>query len=84
MADRKFWRRFCPAFELLEPDALVTVVVAGVKWTTTNHPWRRRFAWLPVSLSDGPTRTTVWLDWYWSRFGGDCTEISLTDPTEKW
>lgn len=42
--------------------------------------WKRRFALLPITLHDGPNRTFIWLEWVWVRNGGDCTEISLTDP----
>ena len=54
-----------------------------MRWTRENNPWRKRFALFPVSLSDGPTRTTIWLEWYWSRWGGDCIETSFTDPSIK-
>ena len=52
-----------------------------MKWVSVSNPWRRRFALLPVTLSNGPTRETVWLQWFWARDGGDCREVSFTDPT---
>lgn len=51
-----------------------------MKWTTVNNPWKRRFALLPVCLSDGPTSQCIWWEWYWRRFCGDCYEVSFTDP----
>jgi len=48
------------------------------KWH--DDGWRRRFALIPFVLDDGPERTLVWLEWYWSRFEGLYTAISLTDP----
>ncbi len=50
-------------------------------WTKPSNPWRRRFALLPVTTYDGPTKTTVWWQWYWARCGGDCREVMFTDPT---
>lgn len=51
-----------------------------MKWTSESNPWRRRFALLPVTLHHGPTRETIWLQWFWARDGGDCREVSFTDP----
>jgi hypothetical protein len=48
-----------------------------------NHGWRRRFAYLPFTLPNGPTKTLVWWEPYWSRCGGDCTEISLAPPNHR-
>lgn len=45
-----------------------------------NHGWRRRFAFLPFTVPNGPTKTLVWLEPYWSRCGGYFTEVSLTSP----
>lgn len=36
--------------------------------------WHRAFAIIPVRV-DG---MSVWLEWYWYRFMGDCYEVSLT------
>lgn len=38
--------------------------------------WRRRFAWLPVSVGYA-TPEVVWLEGYWARPGGDCTEVAF-------
>ncbi|WP_066112735.1 MULTISPECIES: hypothetical protein [unclassified Blastomonas] len=45
--------------------------------------WRRRFAFLPLSLFDGPDRQIVWWQWYWSRDMSLYREISLTDPRNR-
>ena len=52
-----------------------------MKWATFNHTLRKRFAFLPVGVSNGPSTEYVWLEWYWRRFCGDCYEVSFTDPT---
>lgn len=49
----------------------------------TTHGWRWRFALFPFCLKNGPERTWVWLEWYQSRWGGDCTEISLKKSDGK-
>jgi len=41
----------------------------------TDDGWRRRFALLPIFLSDGPNREMIWLEWHWRRFDGMCIEI---------
>lgn len=51
-----------------------------MKWSRETNPWRRRFALFPVTLNKGPTRETVWLQWFWARDGGDSREVSFTDP----
>lgn len=51
-----------------------------MKWATFNHPWRKRFAIIPVGVSTGPTTEYVWLEWCWRRWFGDCYEVSFTDP----
>ncbi len=45
-------------------------------WKFDPHRWHRRFALLPIVLSD----EVIWLCWYWARPGGEYTEVSLTDP----
>lgn len=42
--------------------------------------WRRRFAIIPFTLSNGSDKTFVWLEWYWARCGGIYTEVSLEKP----
>ena len=42
--------------------------------------WRKRFALLPIYLSDGPNKRVIWLQWVWKRFNGLWTEVSETDP----
>lgn len=48
-----------------------------------DHGWRKRFALLPFTLPNGPTKTFVWWEPYWSRCGGYFTEVSLSDPTRE-
>lgn len=48
------------------------------KWT--DNGWRRRFAWFPIYLNDGPNKTLIWLEWVWMRSMGEYTEIRLYDP----
>ncbi len=45
--------------------------------------WKRRFALLPIVLSDGPEQTFIWLEWVWFRDCGLYREVSLTDPTQS-
>jgi hypothetical protein len=42
--------------------------------------WRKRFAFLPVFLSDGPVKQVVWWRWFWAKDCGLYRAISLTDP----
>lgn len=42
--------------------------------------WRKRFAFFPLYLSDGPNKMVVWLQWVWKRDAGLYTRIELTDP----
>ena len=42
--------------------------------------WRKRFALLPIYLSDGPNKRVIWMQWVWKRFNGLWTEVSETDP----
>lgn len=42
--------------------------------------WRKRFALLPIYLSDGPNKRVIWLQWVWKRFNGLWVEVSETDP----
>ncbi len=47
-----------------------------MRWRNRDlHGWQRRFAVLPVTVAD----ETVWLEWFWRRFAGDCIEISFGD-----
>lgn len=46
----------------------------------TDDGWRRRFAWFPIFLSDGPKRQIIWMEWVWKRNMGIFTEISLENP----
>jgi hypothetical protein len=48
-----------------------------MKWTTRPWDWKRRFALIPQSIAKDGGLQWVWLDWYWSRFCGDCFETSL-------
>ena len=41
-----------------------------------NDGWRRRFALLPLFVSD----EVVWLQTYWARPRGEYTEVRFTDP----
>jgi hypothetical protein len=45
-----------------------------------DHGWKRRFAFLPFTLPNGPTKTLVWWEPYWSRNAGLYTEVSLENP----
>lgn len=49
-----------------------------MKWSAEANPRKRRFAWLPVSVRVGLVYESVWLEYYWARFCGDCFEISFT------
>lgn len=51
-----------------------------MRWEPEANPWRNRFALFPICLPNGPTKKCIWLEWYWARHGGDCTEVSFTDP----
>lgn len=42
--------------------------------------WRKRFALLPIYLSDGPNKRVIWLQWVWKRFNGLWIEVRETDP----
>lgn len=42
-----------------------------MRWNYETNPWRRRFAIIPV-CADGEC---IWLEWYWSRWYGDCTLV---------
>lgn len=48
-----------------------------MRWTN-RAKWKRRFSLIPVLFGD----QWIWLEWYWIRDYGDCSEISLTDPKE--
>lgn len=50
-----------------------------VNWT--DDGWRRRFAFLPMFLSNGPHKQCVWLERYWSRDMGEFVQVSLTNPS---
>jgi len=52
-----------------------------IKWR--DDGWRKRFALFPIVLTEGRTKTLVWLQWTWRRFNGFHTEISITDPRKK-
>jgi hypothetical protein len=56
-----------------------------VKWLSGYGSWKKRFAFLPINVGK------YWYWWvpYWSRPGGECTEVTFTDPydhatTRKW
>ena len=46
----------------------------------SDNGWRRRFAILPIFLSDGPNKQMIWLEWVWKRDMGLYTAISLESP----
>jgi hypothetical protein len=50
-----------------------------LRWRDSG--WRKRFALLPIYLSDGDVKQIIWLQWVWRRCNGLYTEISLFDPT---
>lgn len=50
-----------------------------MRWRNRTWKWKRHFALLPISLSN----ETIWLEWVWRRFCGDCYEVRLTPPDEK-
>lgn len=52
------------------------------RWRDDTDGWRRRFALLPIFLSDGPNRAFVWLQWVWKRDMSQYIEVSLTDPAQ--
>ena len=52
-----------------------------IEWR--DDGWRRRFALLPIFLSDGPNRQMIWLQWVWKRDNGFWTEVSLTRPSTQ-
>jgi len=45
-----------------------------------DNGWRKRFALLPIRLSDGPNHQIVWLQWVWKRDMGLFVAVRLTDP----
>jgi hypothetical protein len=48
--------------------------------TARDDGWRRRFAFLPITLRDGPETTTIWLEWVWVQDCGEYRAVRLTDP----
>lgn len=53
-----------------------------MRWTSPNNSIRKGFAWLPVTLCDGPTKETIWLRPYWHRFCGYYREVWFDEPPE--
>ena len=51
-----------------------------MKWLWNDDGWRKRFALLPIYLSDGPHKCVVWLQWVWKRDMGLYTVVRLSDP----
>lgn len=49
-------------------------------WVDNTGGWRKRFALLPILLSDGPNRELLWLRWVWKRDMALYTEVSSTNP----
>jgi hypothetical protein len=46
-------------------------------WTDNSGGWKRRFAFLPIYLSDGPNRQIIWLEWVMIRDNGYYREVSV-------
>jgi hypothetical protein len=46
----------------------------------TDDGWRKRFAFIPIFLSDGPNHQMIWLEWFWKRDMGIFTAITFDDP----
>lgn len=51
-----------------------------MRWAWHDDGWRKRFAFLPIFLSDGPNKQLVWLQWVWMKDRCLYTEVRLTDP----
>lgn len=49
-----------------------------LKWR--DDGWRRRFALLPIYLSDGPSKQIIWLQWVWVRDMALYREVSASAP----
>jgi len=49
-------------------------------WRWSDDGWRRRFAILPIYLSDGPNKQVIWLQWVWVRDMSLYRQVSLTPP----
>lgn len=49
-------------------------------WTDNSKGWRKRFALLPIYLSDGPNKQILWLRWVWKRDMCLYTEVSAEKP----
>lgn len=41
-----------------------------------KNRWHRWFALIPITIG----KETIWLEWYWYRWCGDVTEVSLIEP----
>lgn len=54
-----------------------------MRWVGIDNGWRKRFAWLPMTLRNGPEKTTIWLEPYWAMSGGYCTLVSLENPNDE-
>jgi hypothetical protein len=48
------------------------------KWQ--DDGWRRRFAILPIFLSDGPEKQMIWLEWVWVKDMALYRQVSVADP----
>lgn len=48
-----------------------------MKWVSTYSSWKKRFAFFPVTVTNGPVKETVWLEGYWIRFEGHAYNMSL-------
>lgn len=51
-----------------------------MRWKTESNPWRKKFAFLPVTLSEGIVKESIWLEWYWCMDLVDGVHISFTNP----
>jgi len=46
-----------------------------MKWLAKKDDYRRKFAFIPVKIGD----VVVWLEYYYSRFDGDCFSVLAAD-----
>lgn len=50
-----------------------------MRWKAEPRRWKPCFAIVPVKVGD----KVIWMERYWSRFYGDCTEVRLWEEPDK-